>query len=136
MKREKYNTRSKNSVLEEVKCFNKDFTAKDIKDSLDNKNINIGLTTIYRELNELEEKNIIKKYYNDNNTAHYEYLCSCENDNHFYLKCMKCGMTKHVDCDCINEFSSHILREHNFNLNNNNLFISGICDECLRSEEK
>ncbi len=135
MKREKYNTITKKYILDEIKSIKKDFTAKDIKNKLDNKNISVGLTTIYRELSELESINVIKKYYSDNNTSHYEYLNLCENNNHFYLKCTKCGNKKHVDCDCINDFSNHILKEHNFILNDNNLFITGICNDCLKGEE-
>ena len=131
MKREKYNTVQKNKVIEIIKKLGSSFSAKDIREY----DSTIGLTTIYRELDELESLGTIKKFYNDKNVKIYEYLDTCDSDNHFYLKCNICGKTIHVDCECINDFSNHVLKEHSFSLNNNNIFISGICSSCRRNSQ-
>lgn len=134
MSRSVYNTNSKKLVLSEAMSIKKDFTVKDIKDKLDYNGNNISITTIYRILNYYVEQGKLKRFYNDNNTANYQYLSECSHNNHFYLKCINCGNVIHVDCDCINNFSKHIFNEHNFNLSNNNLFITGYCNDCIRRD--
>lgn len=134
MSRSAYNTNSKKLVLNEAMLLNKSFTVKDIKDKLDLNGHCISITTVYRILNSYVEQGVLKRFYNDNNTANYQYLMECNNNNHFYLKCIKCGYVVHVDCDCINSFSKHIVSEHNFNLSNNNMFITGYCDKCSRKD--
>lgn len=132
MKREKYNTVQKQKVIETIKNFNRSFTAKELKKELD-KTDKIGLTTIYRELEELEKIGRLKKFYNDKNVKTYEYLSTCECDNHFYLKCLNCGKTLHVDCECINDFSAHVYKEHDFSIESNTVFITGLCENCRRN---
>lgn len=127
MKRSKYNTESKKIVLEKIKVINCDFTAKILKVELGD---SVGLTTIYRILNDLAENGILKKYYNKKNTAHFQYLNKCDKKNHFYLKCIKCGRVQHVDCDCIKEINDHIFKEHSFDISADSIFIKGICKKC------
>ena len=55
-----YKTKSKEYIDEEIKSFTNGFTIKELKDSLDNKNIKVGLTTLYRHLIDLEKKEIVK----------------------------------------------------------------------------
>ena len=50
MERGSYKTKARNILSEEIKEFSNGFTIKELKAKLDNKNINIGLTTIYRTL--------------------------------------------------------------------------------------
>ena len=72
----------------------------------------------------------INKYINENNITYYQYLEKCEEENHFYLKCEKCGTLIHVDCDCIGELTNHILVDHEFMLNKEHIIINGLCKKC------
>ena len=127
--REAYNTKTKQLVLEEVKKLNS-FTANDIFKSLDENNTHVGLTTIYRSLDDLESKGIITKYYDDSKKAYYKLIENCQSVVHFYLKCAKCNKIEHVDCECIEEFKEHILNKHRFSPNFENIVISGLCNKC------
>ena len=62
--------------------------------------------------------------------TYYQYLGKCNHENHFYLKCDKCGEMKHIDCDCILELSEHIHKEHKFIPNKEKIIINGICNKC------
>lgn len=130
MARESYNTRTKEIVNEEIKYFNNGFTIKELKESLDKKNIKIGLTTIYRTLDKLEEDGIVKKYFDENNITHFKYVNDCSSERHFYLKCIKCDKMYHIDCSCIDELSIHVLRQHKFSIDTRNIILSGICNDC------
>ena len=68
-----YNTKQKDTILNYLKKNeDKCLTINEIYSALVKDN-NIGLTTIYRFLNKLEEDNIIKKY-TDKKEATYQYI--------------------------------------------------------------
>ena len=125
-KRNHYDTKQKDIIINTIKNH-KEFTINDIYEELKGK---VGLTTIYRKVDSLVEENKVKKYIGKDNVTYYQYLCDCDKDNHFYLKCDKCGTLEHVDCDCINELSEHISKNHKFELNKQNIVINGICKNC------
>ena len=108
--RDKYKTNNKQSILNYIINYSGSFSAGDIYSLMKDNNENIGLTTIYR------------------------YLDDCDCENHFYLKCNSCGKVIHIDCSHINTFSKHIMKDHDFLIDKNNLFISGICNDCRNSE--
>lgn len=132
--RDKYKTSNKQNIMSYIYKYDSSFSAQELYSLMKNNNENIGLTTIYRYLDELVSKNKLKKFYNEKNVAVYEYLSECDCENHFYLKCNCCDRTIHIDCEHIDIFSKHIKNEHDFLIDKNNLFISGICSECKMKE--
>lgn len=121
-----YNTKQKDLILDTIKSYKKEFTIKDIYSKLEKE---VGLTTIYRLIDKLVLENRIAKNINKDNITYYTYLEECNHNNHFYLRCSKCGNTTHIDCDCITDLANHISKEHSFNLENN-ICINGICKKC------
>ena len=131
--RDYYSTKQKELIKSVITGLQKEFTIKDVYNKL---NGAVGLTTIYRLIDKMIlEGSIYKRIENDGNT-YYQYLEKCEEDNHFYLKCEKCKCVTHVDCDCIKELSSHIKKDHSFNINNNSILINGICNKCSKKVKK
>ncbi len=122
-----YNTKQKDIILDIIKKQKSEFTIKDIYSKLNN---NVGLTTIYRLVDKLVLEGIISKTIGTDNITYYQYLEKCAKENHFYLKCDKCGKLIHVDCKCINDLTNHILTKHNFKSNKEHIIISGICKSC------
>lgn len=128
---EVYNTKQKDLIIDCIKSKTNEFTIKDIYNDL---NSSVGLTTIYRLIDKLIEDNIVNKTISKDNITYYQYLDKCEEENHFFLKCDKCGTLIHVDCDCINDLSSHIFKTHNFKQNKEKIIINGTCKNCLNKE--
>lgn len=124
----KYNTKQKDIILDIIKKQKKEFTIKDIYSTIKD---SVGLTTIYRLVDKLVSDGVLNKTIESDNTTHYQYLEKCDNENHFYLRCDKCGNMIHVDCDCIDELSNHINNEHKFRLNREKIIINGICNKCI-----
>ena len=122
-----YNTKQKDLILDVVLNYGKEFTVNDIYLKL---NAKVGLTTIYRLIDKMVADNRLKKYIGNNNITYYQYLCSCDEENHFYLKCSNCGCLEHIDCDCIETLEKHILKEHGFQLNKKGIVINGLCCKC------
>ena len=75
-----YNTKQKDKILDIIKNKTKEFSVYDIYLDL---NKEVGETTIYRYINKLVEANKLEKIVRDN-TSYYQYLSSCDNNNHFY----------------------------------------------------
>ena len=122
-----YNTKQKDLIVEKIKSKKKSFTIKQLYDDL---NGSIGLTTIYRTITKLLNEGLLDKTIGSDNTAFYQYLEKCSNKNHFFLKCESCGNLEHVDCDCIENLTKHIKKEHKFSLNQDRIVINGICKKC------
>lgn len=122
-----YNTKQKELILSIIKKKKHEFRVKDLYNDL---NKEIGLTTIYRQIDKLVNEGRINKNINKDNITYYQYLEECNKNNHFYLKCDKCGNMTHIDCDCIEQLSNHIVKEHQFNLNKDCIIITGICKHC------
>ena len=129
MKRNKYNTKQKELILNIVRKKQKEFTIKEIYEELNTK---VGLTTIYRLVDNLVSEGYLEKFMGESNTTYYGYIEKCMEENHFYLKCDRCGSMVHIDCDCINELSSHILSKHKFKPNKEHIIFNGICEKCSR----
>lgn len=124
-----YNTKQKDLIIDIIKKKTHEFTIKDIYDDLNTK---VGLTTIYRLVDNLIKDNLISKSIGKDNITYYQYLEKCDEDNHFYLKCDKCGNMIHVDCDCIDDLYNHIIKKHKFKLSKENIIIDGICEKCIK----
>ncbi len=122
-----YNTKQKELIKNLISRQKHEFTIKDIYEKLKD---NTGLTTIYRVVDQMINDGYLEKIIKDNNTTYYQYLEKCNEENHFYLRCEKCGNMIHVDCDCISELITHITVEHKFIPNREHIIINGICNKC------
>ena len=127
-----YNTKQKDIILRVIKEQQHEFTIKEIYNNL--KHV-AGLTTIYRFVDKLVEDGRLDKYIGKDNTTYYHYLEKCDEHNHFYLKCELCGDMIHIDCDCIEDLSNHIMKNHKFKLNKEHIIINGFCEKCVRKCE-
>ena len=108
---------------------NKFVNVEEILEYMKNNNQEVGLTTIYRFLNLLEENNIVRIEIK-NHTKYYQYIES-ECHNHFHLKCKVCGKIIHLNCKEFEDVSKHIKKEHKFNIDYNTI-IYGLCDKCKK----
>ena len=125
---ESYKTKQKDIILDSIKKQKHEFTIKDIYRSIKDK---VGLTTIYRLVDKLVEEKRLNKTISSDNITYYQYLEECNEENHFYLKCDKCGNLTHVDCDCIEELTNHIFKDHKFKPSKDHIIIEGICNKCI-----
>ena len=124
-----YNTKQKDLIMNIIKKKKKTFTVKDIYEEVKD---STGLTTIYRMIDKLVLDGILTKNISSDNITYYQYLEKCNHNNHFYLKCEKCGNMTHIDCDCIIDLTNHIFNEHKFKPSKDHIIINGICDKCSK----
>lgn len=87
---------------------------------------NISLGTVYRNLNLLADNGDILKISLPNKSdifdgtlyPHYHMICSC------------CNKVIDVKIDCFNGLSDTLFKEYNFEVQNYDLIINGLCDNC------
>ena len=130
-----YNTKQKQEIISYLeKNSGHHITINDVFNYFKSKSVSVGQTTIYRHLESLVDEGIVKKYIFDNNTpACFEYVnenAHIKGDTCFHLKCEKCGMLIHLQCDELKQISSHIEKEHNFVLDTYRTVLYGLCESC------
>lgn len=122
------------SYLNEMK--GQHFTADDVHNHFEQKNISIGIATIYRQLEKLVADGKIQKYFIDEHSAAcFEYSGEdCKTDEtHFHLKCEKCGKLFHLECEELSELGRHLQKSHGFTLNPYRTVFYGICEQCMKT---
>ena len=88
--------------------------------------VNISLATIYRNLTILLEDGLVKKV-NLDNALVYE----TTKENHYHFVCTKCKMIKDVFID---DFSYTL--NTNDKVENINIELYGICENCLKNKKE
>lgn len=133
MKRpEKYITSNKKYITNIVNQLDGEFTVKTLLEQSKKDNQSIGLTSIYRIIDQLVSENLIFKTKNSENVVSFIKCCESDSKNHFLLKCSSCKNVEHVVCDSVDKMGEHLFIEHGFNIDKKNILISGICENCDR----
>ena len=91
----------------------------------------LGKATVYRRLERLVEDGIVRRFVSDDaKVSCYQYAGGEACKNHYHLKCLKCGELLHVECDYLDEMSSHVLEHHGFTVDTHKITICGVCEKC------
>lgn len=108
-------------------------TIDEIVNYIKSLNLSVGKTTVYRYIDELEEKGVVRKYIVDKSSIScYQYIDSSNQcQNHFHLKCKKCGQLYHLDCDYLHDIDNHVLKNHGFMIDDSRTVFYGTCKKCL-----
>ena len=128
----KYNTKPKEYILLFLKNHkNKRFSIKEMYDSIRNSGHEINLATIYRNINALEKEGMLLKHQgNDTNYATYQYVENSDCLAHFHFECIKCGRVSHLGAKETNDFLKMIKLRMGFEVEPQNTYIRGICNQC------
>jgi Fur family ferric uptake transcriptional regulator len=127
-----YNTKPKEYISQFLENHkNKRFSIKDLDDWLKNNNYNVNLATIYRNIDKLVKDNVLLKHQNvDNGYATYQYIENEKCLTHFHFECIKCGRVSHLGAKETNDFLKMIKRTMFFEVEPQNTYIRGICNNC------
>lgn len=90
----------------------------------------IGLATIYRTLDLLEELNILHKLHFGDGRSRYE-LCHVQSEHHHHhLVCLNCNQILEVKEDLLSQLEDLIEREHGFRIVDHRVQFYGYCSSC------
>lgn len=130
-----YHTKQQQAILNYMEN-NKDIyvTVSQIARHLKEQKSPVGVTTIYRHLDKFQKEGIVQKIVLDGNSgACYQYIAgTSKGDNlQFLLKCENCGEITNMGCSHMQDLYSHVLKQHNFNVNPYRTMFYGTCGKCL-----
>lgn len=114
-------TNQKKLLYEEVKNFTTFFDAYELHEKITQKNGDVGLATIYRFLNRLEQEGDIHSFLCNNKKIY-----SLDKTNHVHFTCEKCGGVKHLTIKNV-DFLKEITKEKVCHFQ---IELTGTCDSC------
>lgn len=107
------------------------FTVDEIYLLLTREERKVGKTTIYRYLERLVAEGSLKRFRNeDGSSSYYRFKKNEGCDDHFHLKCLKCGKMLHIECSYLEELNNHIAEHHGFSVDGSKAVLYGYCAEC------
>jgi Fe2+ or Zn2+ uptake regulation protein len=91
-------------------------------------NPDINLTTIYRNIELLDQLNLLYKMNIDRNTTAYKFICG--NHHHHHLICLGCGKLVPIEYCPITTALTDLVESKDFILTDHNLELFGYCKDC------
>ncbi|MDF2822034.1 MAG: transcriptional repressor [Clostridiales bacterium] len=134
-----YKTKQKEYILSYLEQNReKHLTVDNMIDFLKQNDTPVGKSTVYRYLDVLVNKGIVRKYIvEEGKSSCYQYINdghACK--EHFHLKCNDCGKLFHVECERLEGINNHILEHHKFEIDNSKTVYYGTCEKCHKSNIK
>lgn len=90
----------------------------------------IGLATVYRTVQLLEELGVVSKMDLNDGCYRYELVREDENHQHHHLICSQCGKVIEVQGDLLEVLEHEIESKYDFKIKNHSVKFYGICSEC------
>ncbi|HHY10970.1 MAG TPA: transcriptional repressor [Firmicutes bacterium] len=96
---------------------------------------NIGLATVYRNLEILEKLDIVHRFDYGDGQSRYEIRLGRDDQHyHHHLICQSCGAIGEFQTDLLEELEKRISEETGFQVKDHCLRFFGICAACLKKE--
>lgn len=121
-------TKQRRQILQILEIENNPISAEEIYNKLKDLS-NMDLSTIYRNLNILEDKNILLKTTNVDGISYYQ----LNNDQHkHFVTCNICHKKFLIENCPIHELEDSIEKETGFKITGHNFEFTGICPACQK----
>ena len=96
----------------------------------------VGVATIYRQLEKLEQTGHIHKVITEEG-AFYQYCDHASADREcFLLRCEGCGRILHLDCSHLRPLYDHLEQQHHVLINTRETMFTGLCDVCAAKRKE
>lgn len=110
----------------------KHMSTEEIYDLVKEKCPEIGLATVYRTLQLLDELGVISKINFDDGCSRYELNTHEDDHQHHHLICLKCGKVFEVEMDLLEVLEEEIEKSYNFEIKDHKVKFFGYCDACKK----
>lgn len=111
-------------LLENVDEFR---SAQELHDELRRRGEGIGLTTVYRTLQQMAAAGVVDTLRTDTGESVYR---RCSEDHHHHLVCRACGSTVEIQGGDVEAWTADIARQHGFSDVSHTIEIFGVCGQC------
>ena len=133
-----YTTKQRQAVLRCLELHSsQSLTAAALAEELRRSGTPVGLATVYRQLERLEQDSCVHKV-NTEEGAFYQF-CPLGGGSHgdcFLLRCASCGRIVHLDCTHLQALCGHLEAEHHFQVDPRRTVLTGLCQACAEKEEQ
>jgi Fur family transcriptional regulator, ferric uptake regulator len=120
-------TRQRRAVVAALQSFEDFRSAQDIHELLRRNGENVGLSTVYRTLQALADRDEVDTLRNEDGESVYR---RCSTSHHHHLVCRGCGRTVEVEGPTVERWADGVAGEHGFTDVSHTLEIFGTCPEC------
>lgn len=120
-------TAQRTAVVELLNATSEFRTAQDVHEQLRHRGESIGLTTVYRTLQQLAEAGEIDVLRTHSGELTYR---RCSPQHHHHLVCQTCGRTIEVAHPDIEAWAARVAAEHGFTELSHTVEILGHCPDC------
>ncbi|MDF2546516.1 Fur family transcriptional regulator [Anaerosolibacter sp.] len=110
----------------------KHMSTEEIYDLVKEKCPEIGLATVYRTLQLLDELDVISKINFDDGCSRYELNNHEEDHQHHHLICLKCGKVIEVEVDLLETLEKEIEENYSFEIKDHKVKFFGYCNTCKK----
>jgi Fur family ferric uptake transcriptional regulator len=117
-------TRQRIAVTEALASFDDFRSAQEIHELLDRRGAKVGLATVYRTLQRLNESREVDMLRTEDGEAVYR---RCSDTHHHHLVCRECGATVEIEGPAVERWTSAKAAEHGFADVSHTLEIFGTC---------
>lgn len=134
MKRE-YNTRVNQLITQFItEKSETSFTTQEVFEYLQAEEVDVNLTTVYRNLEKLLKNNRLVKFKSSKSAAVLYRVVDNQSNchRHLHLQCKQCGKIYHLDGAFMNDIDQYVKNEFNFNIDCENSILTGVCFDCSK----
>lgn len=102
-------------------------SAQEIHEALRNDGQGIGLTTVYRTLQNLSESGEVDVLRTDSGEAVYR---RCSTHHHHHLVCRRCGRTVEIEGPAVESWAQRVADDNDFSDVSHTVEVFGVCGPC------
>lgn len=113
------------ALLENIEDFR---SAQELHDELRRRGEGIGLTTVYRTLQQMATAGMVDTLRTDTGESVYR---RCSEHHHHHLVCRACGSTVEIQGGQVEAWAAEVAMEHGFSDVSHTIEIFGICSKCV-----
>lgn len=120
-------TGARRSVVKVMQTTTRALTPVQVFDEARRRDPRLGLVTVYRTLEKLEQLNLIQRVHQPGGCN--AYLPHAEGHQHLII-CQACGKARYFEGDDMQTFFAKVAGENGFTVNEHWLQLFGLCSEC------
>ena len=117
------------ALLENLDDFR---SAQELHDELRRSGEGIGLTTVYRTLQQMAAAGAVDTLRTDTGESVYR---RCSEHHHHHLVCRACGSTIEIQGGHVEKWAAQVAREHGFTDVSHTIEIFGLCRKCAAASD-
>lgn len=115
-----------------IKNEGKHLTVEELYDLVKVECPEIGLATVYRTIQLLEEIGVVSKLDLNDGCSRYELVHGSEIHQHHHLICTNCGKVMEVQGDLLDSLEEKIENQYDFLVKNHSVKFYGLCSDCRK----